>query len=217
MRTITVKGTGYVKAAVDNIVISMSLSAIDLMYDTAMERAAEQLEQLAQSLTTVGFEKSALKTTNFHVSTEYSSEKDRYDNYKRIFVGYQVNHNLKLEFDFNIVVLANVLAAIGASPAKPELHIRFTVKDDEAINEELLRQATINARKKAEILCTASNVTLGDLQTVQYHWGELDIYSHTDYRVAEDCLMEPMMMKSMDITPDDIDVSDTVTFVWETK
>ena len=57
MRTITVKGTGYVKAAVDNIVISMSLSAIDLMYDTAMERAAEQLEQLAQSLTTVGFEK----------------------------------------------------------------------------------------------------------------------------------------------------------------
>ena len=35
--------------------------------------------------------------------------------------------------------------------------------------------------KKAEILCEAASVTMGDLIAIDYNWGELDIYSHTRY------------------------------------
>ena len=78
-----------------------------------------------------------------------------------------------------------------------------------------LRSATANAKKKAEILCEASGVTMGDLIAIDYNWGELDIYSHTRYDCCEDAM--PLMAKSIDIDPDDIDVSDTATFVWEIK
>lgn len=57
---------------------------------------------------------------------------------------------------------------------------------------------------------------MGDLIAIDYNWGELDIYSHTRYDCCEDAM--PMIgCKSIDIEPDDIDVSDTATFVWEIK
>ena len=73
-------------------------------------------------------------------------------------------------------------------------------------------------REKAEILCEASNVALGDLLAIDYNWGELNVVSRTEYMLDEKCLAMPMgAMADMDIEPDDIDVSDTATFVWEIR
>mgnify|MGYP001330009948 FL=1 len=81
-----------------------------------------------------------------------------------------------------------------------------------------MRSATINAREKAEVLCEASDVELGDLLTIDYNWGELNIVSRTDYMLEERAMAMPMRaMADMDIQPEDIDVSDTATFVWEIK
>jgi len=115
--------------------------------------------------------------------------------------------------------LSQALAAIAGCLSHPELSIAFTVKDATAINEEMLRSATANAKRKAEILCEASGVELGQLLTIDYNWGELDIFSHTQYGLSDDCLYEaaPSMARSIDIEPDNIDVSDTATFVWEIK
>ena len=36
-----------------------------------------------------------------------------------------------------------------------------------------------------------------------------------DYDLAKDCLADPMTVRAIDIEPDDIDIRDTATFVWE--
>lgn len=69
-------------------------------------------------------------------------------------------------------------------------------------------------KRKAEILCDASGAKLGNLIAIDYNWGELDIYSHTRFDCCEEA-MAPMKACSIDIDPEDIDVSDTATFVWE--
>ena len=217
-RTITVKGMGNVKTAPDYVVVSMNLEAQGMEYEETMEQAAQQIDYLNTSLEAVGFEKRSVKTTNFNVRTAYESVKDQNGNYKSIFNGYVCSHRLKVEFDFDTKRLAQTLSAISKSLAKPELSIAFTVKDPSAINKELLRSATINAREKAEVLCEASDVELGDLLTIDYNWGELNIVSRTDYMLEERVMAMPMRaMADMDIQPDDIDVSDTATFVWEIK
>jgi uncharacterized protein YggE len=81
--------------------------------------------------------------------------------------------------------------------------------------EELLIRATENARRKAEVLARASNVTLGDLISIDYNWGDLYLYSNTSYMMENNCLA--FKTSAPDIEPDDIEVSDTVTFVWEIK
>ena len=78
----------------------MKLEAKDKEYDKAMELAAKQLEQPNTSLTAIGFEKESVKTTNFHVDTDYDSYKDKLGNYQREFSGFVCRHNLKLSFDF---------------------------------------------------------------------------------------------------------------------
>ena len=215
-RTITVKGIGRVSAKPDYVVLSMTLESKHIDYDKAMDMAATHIQHLNETLCSIGFEKGAVKTTNFNVRTDYDRVKDRNGNYTSVFNGYEVTHNLKLSFDFDTDRLSQALSAIAGCLAQPQLAVAFTVKDATAINEEMLRSATANAKRKAEILCEASNVTMGDLIAIDYNWGELDIYSHTRYDCCEDA-MPLMACKAIDIDPDDIDVSDTATFVWEIR
>ena len=97
-----------------------------------------------------------------------------------------------------------------------KLNIGFSVKDKDAVSEELLIKATENARKKAEVLAKASRVNLGKLVSIDYNWSELNIYSHTSYEMeSKSLVMEEAYAPN--IEPDDINVRDTVAFVWEIR
>jgi uncharacterized protein YggE len=214
-RTITIKGTGKVSVKPDLIIITMCLESHDYEYEKTMKLAAESINILQNAIEKAGFNKDNLKTTDFNIRTHYESYRDKDNNYKSRFDGYICEHGLKLEFDFDTEVLSNLLTAIGKAMVEPNLNIQFSVKDKDAVNEELLIRATENAKSKAEILTKASNVTLGDLISIDYNWGDLYLYSNTNYNMEDRCMA--FKTSAPDITPDDIDVSDTVTFVWEIK
>ena len=217
-RTITIKGIGKLSLKPDQTVVSLMLKTVHADYDKAMDEAAKHLEQLRSAIAEIGFTKDDLKTTSFDVGTEYENERDKNGNYKQIFVGYRVTHGLKLEFDFDSQRLSKVLGAIAVCIAEPELNVQFTVKDKEAVDAALLESACANAKVKAEILTKASGVTLGELVSIDYNWGELHLFSQTQYDMEDDCMrMASAAPTSIEIEPDDIDVSDSVTFVWEIK
>ena len=216
MRTITVKGTGNVSARPDYIVLSLNIEALSETYDRAMTDASERIKKLQDAAVFSGYEKSDMKTTSFDVQTRYENVKDRQGNYKREFAGYVCSYHLKLAFDFDSKQLAKVISVIANCGAQPEISIAFTVKNPERISEELLINATENAKTKAEILCKASGNALGQLLNINYNWSELNVFSRTSYDV-EDCIQPLMAMSKCaapEIEPDDIDVSDTVTFTW---
>jgi len=215
-RTITVKGVGSISAKPDFIVLTLSIEEKDKSYEKAMGEASRKIDLLESAVQCIGFEKGALKTISFNVSTQYESVKDRDGAYQRVFTGYRCFHRLKLSFDFDSKRLATVLTTIASSSASPELSISFTVKDPVKVSEELLASAADNARKKAEILSRAAGVNLGQLLRIDYNWEELNITSPTRY-VFEDC-MKSMMAKNShapEIEPDDIDLHDTAAFIWE--
>lgn len=213
MKTITVKGVGTAKVKPDYIVLSMSLNTTHKDYGTAMDKASEKIELLNKSLEEVGFEKDAVKTSSFDVHADYISKKDVNGNYYRVFNGYVVSHRLKVSFDFDTSRLSRVLRAVADCVADPELSVDFTVKDTSVVNELLLVSATENAQRKAEILCKASNVKLNELVTVDYSWGEINVYSPTKYELDDKCMCD-CLPRGIDIEPEDIKASDTVTFVW---
>ena len=212
MRTITVKGVGTLSAKPDLTVIKMDLKSKDKDYEKCMELSSLYMQGLCSALEKIGFEKSDLKTVSFDVEPSYDNVKDRGGNYKRVFEGYNCTHRLKLEFDFNVALLAKVLATIASCPSYPELSIEFTVKDPSAVKAELLKSATENAKQKALILSEAAGVKLGDLLSIDYNWSELNVYSRTSFRMEEDRCVG---IGDMNFEPDDINLRDTVTFVWE--
>ncbi|MCD7776370.1 MAG: hypothetical protein LUH54_03235 [Firmicutes bacterium] len=77
--------------------------------------------------------------------------------------------------------------------ASPEVHMRFAEK---------------GVSKKLDNKISLKNVA-----------GEVDVFSHTQYSISDDCVCKtvPFSIRSIYIEPDDIDVSNTATFVWEIK
>ena len=87
---------------------------------------------------------------------------------------FQGSYRLKLAFDFDSKQLAKVISAIADCGAQPELSIAFTVKNPARVSEELLINATENARAKAEILCKASGRDVYKRQTLDDALGQID-------------------------------------------
>ncbi len=94
------------------------------------------------------------------------------------------------------------------------MSINFTIKDPSEIKEQLLESLTKNAKRKALVLCEASGLSLGNLLTINYSWGEINLVSDTDFRL-ENSRTAMLLEESIDIRPDDIDLRDSATFVWE--
>lgn len=214
MRTITVKGIGAVSVKPDLIVLRLSMETAEYEYDAAMKAAAEKIDFLNKALEAAGFEKKSAKTADFRVRADYDRLNDGKGNYTSVFMGYKCRHELKIEFDFDTKRLAKALSEISKCIAKPEISIDFTVKDSSAVSGELLKAAVKNAREKAEILCAASGAKLGELLSIDYNWGELHLYSATDYDVEDKCMMLGAA-DDMDIEPEEIKARDTATFEWE--
>jgi len=220
MRTIRVTGKGQIKVKPDMTRITLSLEGIYPEYGETLRRSSQDTERLKDLLTGFGFERSDLKTLNFSVDSEYESYKDK-GAYKQRFVGYKFRHLMKVEFISDNGRLGKVLYALANCPVKPEFRLSYTVSDPEAAKNELLGKAITDAKEKAAALTQAAGVTLKEIQSIDYSWGEINFEVQPMSRMVmtEECLAEPMAVGAgsydMDIEPDDIDVSDTVTVVWE--
>lgn len=215
MRTIRVTGKGQIRVHPDMTRIVITLDGMDERYGETIRRSSEDTEEMKELLVPFGFQPSDLKTLSFGVDTEYESYKVK-DEYKRRFVGYKYTHVLKLEFESDNRRLGKILYALANCRLHPEFRLSYTVKDPEAVKNELLGKAVKDAAAKAGVLSGAAGVKLGDIQSVDYSWGEISFECRPMSKalLAEPCVDE-CACYDMDIEPDDIDAEDTVTVVWE--
>ena len=215
MRTIRVTGKGNIKVRPDVTRVSIELSHTDKQYSEALERSVKDTEAMKQLIVKLGFAKEDLKTVSFDIEEEYESYQDRNNNYRQRLKGYTYHHELKVEFDSDNERLGNILYTLGTSELKPEIHLSYTVKDPEAVKNKLLKKAIEDAKAKAEILSAAAGVKLIAIESIDYSWGEISFETQPMNRALKmDALCEAPVGAPLDIEPEDIESSDTVTVVW---
>ena len=216
MRTIKVTGRGRLKLRPDMTRITLSLEGGSEDYADTLRCSSKDTETLREVLAELGFDRGELKTLSFHVDTEFESYEER-GVYKRRFLGYKFYHTLKLEFSSDNELLGRVLAALAACPVRAELQLGYAVRDREAAKNALLASAVSDARTKAEALTQAAGLRLKQLQSIDYSWGELNLEVRPMNRglmmaKADGAAAESY---SLDIEPDDVEVADNVTLIWE--
>ena len=217
MRTIRVTGKGQIKVKPDMTRITITLEGMYPDYAETLKYSSEDTDSLKDVLAAFGFERTDLKTLSFNVDTEYESYKD-HDTYKQRFVGYRFRHLLKVEFDSDNERLGKILFALGNCDLNPEFRISYTVKNPEAAKNELLGRAVKDAKEKAAVITAASGVTLKDIQNIDYSWGEIEFEVSPMNQLMKSCAPVVACADSsydLDIEPDDIEIADTVTVVWE--
>ena len=215
MRTLRVTGKGQIKVKPDVTRITMTLSGLRKEYSKALEASSSDTEQLKAILKPVGFESADVNTLRFNVDTEYESYQER-NQWKQRFVGYKYDHVMKIEFDSDNDRLGRILYALAHALVQPELRISYTVKDQEAAKNLLLGKAVEDAKTKAAVLASAAGVSLKEIQSIDYSWGTINFEVQPMARnILCDAKLTSEESYDMDIEPDDIEVSDTVTVVWE--
>ena len=199
----------------DYIALALELKTLDPDYEKMMELASERYEVLGRTCDELGFAEDAMKTVDYEVSTETKQIRHENGDYERVFVGYSCEQTIDLYFDFDADRLTQVMTAISRCAAKPLLSVGFTVKDPEAVREELLRSATRNARQKAEILADEAGVKLGQLISINYDWADIQFYSPTSVSPRQGKYDQVLRMSARSIHPENIKESDNAAFVWE--
>lgn len=217
-RVIKVTGKGKISVKPDRIRLMLTLQDKRESYEETLELSTKQVEQLKDCFETLGFARTDLKTLNFDVNTEYEDYQDTDKTWKRRFVGYKFVHAMKIEFDADNKRLGQVLYALANAPVCPEFRITYTIKDTEAAKNRLLGNAVADSKEKARVLTEAAGVKLGDVVTIDYSWGEITFSAEPmrkNMLMMDKCVASASNSYNIDIEPDDIEVSDTVTVVWK--
>lgn len=219
-RIIRVTGRGRMNVKPDTIELNIFVNKVYPEYAEAMAASAKMTETLKAAAERAGFDPQELKTTGFSVNTNYEGVYDEKGNWQNKFAGYRYNHNLALRFEADNAKLGKILRELSDCGADAEFSINHTVKDPEPVRNELLAKAVQDSRAKAEVLAVSSGVSLGKIISVDYSWGEMEIYNRTADRMtlggaAKIAINEESF--DMDFEADDIRLQDTVTVIWEIR
>ena len=209
-RIITVSGRGRLRLPPDQIELPISLHTEDADYAAVLQKGQAQLSALTEALEGAGFSADALRQTDYAVSPVYDSEQDERGRWRQVFRAYECRRGLSLRFGLDRLRLGRAIEALALCEGAPDFSVRFTLKDPESAKSALLAAAAQDAKKKAEALCAASGVTLGALTQIRCGLAEPEYYSRSTMRLAN-------AKMSMDAMPDpeEIELEEEVTFVWE--
>lgn len=217
MKTIRVTGIGSVSVKPDTTSLRITFGGIYKDYEETVRQSAEKTKILREAIEKSGLPGEALKTKDFSIESEYESYRDYNNDYKKRFLGYKFYHRTQIQFPKDNKMLGRILYELSLCSVKVEFSIDYTVKDKDAVKKEVIKRAVENSREKAEIMAIAAGVSLGEVQSIDYSWGEIDIRTSPvdKLEVRKSYALEPSY--DIDIEPDDIDLTDTVTMVWEIK
>ena len=219
MRTICVTGNGLLKLKPDTTRITVWLEGSFPEYAEAVRRSSEDTGIVRELFSGFGFERSDLKTLSFNVETEYESVEEN-GRYVQRFSGYRYSHVLKVDFASDNDLLGRLLYALARCAVRPEFRVSYTVKDPEKAKNDLLAAAFSDAETKASVLAQAAGVTLKEILQIDYSRKQIDFEVRPMNRkmMAAECADMSVPCGAsydMDIEPDDVEVSDTVTVLWE--
>ena len=197
-RTIRVTGKASLKVKPDWTEILLTLTGTNADYGKVLALSAEKTEALRGCFEAQGFDGKDLKTTDFSVNTKYENYNEN-GSYRQRFVGYEFRHALKIGFAAGSENLGRALSALSSCAAEPEFEIVYTVKDGE----------------KAIVLARAAGVGLGDIVNIDYYWEKMPMEARPFGKMLR--ANAPMAAMDLFVEPEDIELSDSVTVVWEIK
>lgn len=222
-RTIEVVGNGSLTIKPDTIRLLVQLEDTKDNYNETITLSARQTEELYSNLEPLGISREDLKTLSFRVDTQYELQQDKETLWKQAFIGYRFSHSLKLDIPNTDENLDKIITAVASCSFSPRVQFQHIIKDTEAAKQQLIEQTVADARKKAEILARSAGVTLGDILMIHYSWNNFnfpfspthDLYEHTlDASYPDAAVPLSNTNTSVNIEPEDIKLSDTVTIAW---
>ena len=211
-RTIKVTGKSNIRVSPDYTRISLELTDVLSEYDKCLAKSVEDMNIIVECIKEFGFDRKELKTSRFDITRKTEGYRDKHNDYKYRFIGYQYNQNLNFTFKNDNERLGKILYALAHLSVVPELNVSYFCSDVENIKNKLLSLAIKDAKQKASLLTNEAGVKLCEILDIDYSW--INISFETDnMKFCKPMMLEDCCMSSsydVDFEPDDIQTSDSV-------
>lgn len=163
-RTLTVTGSGVVKAAPDEANFSTGVVAQGPTAREALAANSKAMAGVIAALKRQGVPDKAIQTANLSLNPQYQSCKPNVACAQKI-IGYEVANTLTVTTAFDKAGV--VLDALVASGANQIGGISFAIHDEKPLLSEARAAAVKDALDKAATYAKAAGVSLGPIQSIQ--------------------------------------------------
>ena len=157
---IAVSGTGETQISADTAIVSLGVSARNQDVLKAQQKVNEVIAEIRKALMDQGVEEECINTDYMNIYAIY----DYSDGMEEVSA-YNANSTLAIKATDleNVGMLIDTAFAAGANMLNG---ISFSASDTEAAQEESLKKAVEEAKKKAEVLAEASGLTITGMEIV---------------------------------------------------
>lgn len=213
-KIIRVTGQATIQVVPDVIRLKLYLNSIHETYEEAYVLAKSNTDKLSAIMKILDLPASLPKTTSLDIDKREQAERDQHNNIIGVkFLGFRLMHHVKMDLDMDTVLLNKIIKLIGKELKQAEISIGYTVKDPRPLQLKMLEMAGRDAKEKAIVLTDALGCKLGSVKSIDYSETEISIYSEAReiHGAAEAACCNK---ESLDISPDDLSVSDSVNVEW---
>ncbi|MDT8904080.1 SIMPL domain-containing protein [Anaeroselena agilis] len=157
-RTITV--TGHAEAAVTPDIAFVTAGIVTTGADAESARADNDrtMRRIIDALAAQGTDKGNIATSQFSLQPIYRN--DGKDGAPGTISGYRLQNSVTVKVE-DLAKIGPVIDAAFAAGANQFQGLRFAVRDDDRLHDELLRKAVLDGRHKASVMADALGVALG--------------------------------------------------------
>lgn len=217
-RTVTVRGKGGVSVTPDIIRLTVVNRSISPSYEAAYTLAALINTDLSGTLQQIGIEPQEMRTSHFDISKHYKRVRNSDGDWEQRFAGYEFKQQWRIDIDLDKELLGKLISAVGRQLPDCNIEIGYAVRDPHRAELQMLEQAIRDATRKAEVMAAAAGAELGELLSIDYSWHEMRFYSSVQQLDDVDMMVcDSAASMGIDLHPEDIENTDTVTVVWALK
>lgn len=213
--TISVQGKGSIHVVPDVTRLEITIERVFPDYQKAFAQAKENSAWIVKILEFNKKPGKLAKTVKFDITDHEVNEYDTVGHYKSSHVeGYDLEQRIKIDLPIDNVLTNNIVRGIGKFIPGAQINIGYTVQDPRPHQMKMLARAVSDAKEKAGIMAEAAGCSLGKVENIDYRYSNVSVYSQA--RNIHDCKEAfASTADSLDITPDDLVMSDTVDVTFE--
>ena len=213
--TISVEGRGAIHVVPDVTRLKINVNQWFENYEKAYAQGKENSSWMVKILEYNKKPGDLAKTISFNIEDHTFNEYDDNNHYiGQVKDGVMLNQVFKVDLPIDAQLVNCIVKGVGKFVPSAQIDIDYALQDERPSQLKMLKRAVVDAREKAEIMAEASGCSLGNVLSINYEFKYIYVASQARSIHSNSEAMSSTS-NSLEITPDDLVVSDTVSVVWE--
>lgn len=213
--TIRVQGRGAIHVVPDVTRVEVTIQQWFSNHSQAYAQAKENFGWMVKILEYNKKPGELAKTVRFDIEDYTENEYDAADNYiGKKKNGFILHQGIKVDLPIDNYLVNCIVKGVGKFIPNAQINIGYTLQDERPSQMKMLARAVSDARDKARVMAESVDCRIGRVLHILHHYSNVHVYSQAR-NIHSNSEAKASTSSSLDITPEDLVMSDTADVTFE--